>query len=150
MAQVARARLFPFERPFSTIRGCTALATSVRIVRCIRARWPTTKITIRWPLWPPRGDGLVRGQRPRLRFWIARQQDSRRRRRRQSRRHRNKLPLNADWDLDLLKLELGELKDSDFDLSLIGFSDARPMPSALMSSTAFCSLLISTPLSTPD
>jgi len=48
----------------------------------------------------------------------------------------NKLPLNADWDLDLLKLELGELKDSDFDLSLIGFSDARPMPSALMSSSA--------------
>jgi ParB-like chromosome segregation protein Spo0J len=35
----------------------------------------------------------------------------------------NKLPLNAEWDLDLLKLELGELKDGDFDLSLIGFSD---------------------------
>jgi ParB-like nuclease domain len=35
----------------------------------------------------------------------------------------NKLPLNAEWDLDLLKLELGELKDSDFDLGLVGFSD---------------------------
>ncbi len=28
----------------------------------------------------------------------------------------NKLPLNAAWDFDLLKLELGELRDSDFDL----------------------------------
>ena len=37
----------------------------------------------------------------------------------------NKLPLNADWDLDLLKLELGDLKEGDFDLSLIGFSDAE-------------------------
>jgi DNA modification methylase len=35
----------------------------------------------------------------------------------------NKLALNADWDLEALKIELGELKDSDFDFGLIGFSD---------------------------
>jgi DNA modification methylase len=29
----------------------------------------------------------------------------------------------ADWDLDLLPIELAELKDADFDLSLLGFSD---------------------------
>ena len=40
----------------------------------------------RWPLWTPRGDGLVRGQRSRLRFRTARQQASRRRRRRRGRR----------------------------------------------------------------
>lgn len=33
----------------------------------------------------------------------------------------NKLALNAGWDEDLLKLELGELKDLDIDLDLIGF-----------------------------
>lgn len=33
----------------------------------------------------------------------------------------NKLALNADWDNDLLALELGELQEADFDLSLIGF-----------------------------
>src|SRR5450759_4652622 len=37
----------------------------------------------------------------------------------------NKLALNADWDLEALKIELGELKDSDFDFGLIGFSDAE-------------------------
>jgi hypothetical protein len=46
----------------------------------------------------------------------------------------NRLPLNADWDLDLLKLELGELKESDFDLGLIGFSDDEL--SALLAETA--------------
>lgn len=35
----------------------------------------------------------------------------------------NKLALNAGWDNDLLALELGELQGSDFDLSLIGFSE---------------------------
>lgn len=35
----------------------------------------------------------------------------------------NKLALNAGWDEEMLALELGELKDDDFDLSLIGFDD---------------------------
>jgi DNA modification methylase len=35
----------------------------------------------------------------------------------------NKLALNAGWDDDLLRLELGELGLEGFDLSLIGFSD---------------------------
>jgi hypothetical protein len=35
----------------------------------------------------------------------------------------NKLALNAGWDDDMLKIELGELGDLDFDLSLTGFSD---------------------------
>jgi site-specific DNA-methyltransferase (adenine-specific) len=35
----------------------------------------------------------------------------------------NKIALNAGWDEELLKLELQNLKDMDFDLSLIGFSD---------------------------
>jgi len=33
----------------------------------------------------------------------------------------NKLALNAGWDDEMLKVELTELKDLDFDLSLIGF-----------------------------
>lgn len=33
----------------------------------------------------------------------------------------NKLALNAGWDMDLLKLELGNLQEFNFDLSLIGF-----------------------------
>jgi len=33
----------------------------------------------------------------------------------------NQLALNAGWDADLLKLELGELQALDFDLGLIGF-----------------------------
>lgn len=33
----------------------------------------------------------------------------------------NKLALNAGWDVDLLKIELGDLKSLDFDLSLTGF-----------------------------
>lgn len=37
----------------------------------------------------------------------------------------NKLALNADWDYGLLKAELETLKENDFDLSLIGFSDAE-------------------------
>ena len=35
----------------------------------------------------------------------------------------NKLALNASWDEELLRLELGDLQMEDFDLSLIGFSD---------------------------
>src|SRR5580700_11360054 len=34
----------------------------------------------------------------------------------------NKLALNAGWDDDLLKIELGDLQAFDFDLGLIGFS----------------------------
>lgn len=37
----------------------------------------------------------------------------------------NKLALNAGWDEELLKLELNDLKDLDFDLDLIGFNDAE-------------------------
>jgi len=33
----------------------------------------------------------------------------------------NQLALNAGWDNDLLKLELAELKELDFDIDLIGF-----------------------------
>jgi DNA modification methylase len=35
----------------------------------------------------------------------------------------NKLALNAGWDDDLLRLELGDLRDVGFDLDLVGFSD---------------------------
>lgn len=34
----------------------------------------------------------------------------------------NKLALNAGWDMELLALELGELRDQGFDLDLTGFS----------------------------
>jgi len=34
----------------------------------------------------------------------------------------NKTALNSSWDLELLKVELDDLKSTDFDLSLIGFS----------------------------
>lgn len=37
----------------------------------------------------------------------------------------NKLALNAGWDEDLLTLELGALKDLDFDLELTGFDVAE-------------------------
>lgn len=37
----------------------------------------------------------------------------------------NKLALNAGWDEEMLALELGELKEEDFDLSLIGFDEAE-------------------------
>ena len=35
----------------------------------------------------------------------------------------NKLALDAGWDYDLLKLELEELNDLDFDITLTGFDD---------------------------
>lgn len=35
----------------------------------------------------------------------------------------NKLALNAEWDTELLKLELLDLKNLDFDLELLGFSE---------------------------
>ena len=37
----------------------------------------------------------------------------------------NKLALNAGWDDEMLRLELGELGLEGFDLSLIGFSEAE-------------------------
>lgn len=33
----------------------------------------------------------------------------------------NKLALNAGWDLDMLKIEIGDLQDMGFDLNLLGF-----------------------------
>lgn len=35
----------------------------------------------------------------------------------------NKLALNADWDINLLKIEFNRLEDMNFDLSLTGFDD---------------------------
>ncbi len=35
----------------------------------------------------------------------------------------NKLALNSSWDEEMLGLELSQLKDEDFDLGLIGFTD---------------------------
>lgn len=35
----------------------------------------------------------------------------------------NKLALNAGWDEEMLGVEIGALKDEDFDLGLLGFSD---------------------------
>ena len=35
----------------------------------------------------------------------------------------NKLALNAGWDMKLLSLEMGDLKDDGFDLSLLGFDN---------------------------
>lgn len=37
----------------------------------------------------------------------------------------NQLALNAGWDLDLLRLELGALRDEGFDLDLVGFDVAE-------------------------
>ena len=37
----------------------------------------------------------------------------------------NKLALNAGWDDEMLKVELGELSDLDFDLSLTGFDEGE-------------------------
>ena len=37
----------------------------------------------------------------------------------------NKLALNAGWDYEMLRVEFGELRDLDFDLSLTGFDDSE-------------------------
>jgi hypothetical protein len=37
----------------------------------------------------------------------------------------NKLTLNAEWDLGQLAIEIAELRASDFDISLIGFSESE-------------------------
>src|ERR1700681_3319221 len=37
----------------------------------------------------------------------------------------NKLTLNAEWDLEKLAIEIAELRASDFDISLIGFSESE-------------------------
>lgn len=37
----------------------------------------------------------------------------------------NRIPLNAGWDLDVLRAELVELNASDFDADTLGFSDAE-------------------------
>ena len=37
----------------------------------------------------------------------------------------NRLALNAGWDDEMLSIELSDLKGADFDLSLLGFSDAE-------------------------
>lgn len=37
----------------------------------------------------------------------------------------NQLALNADWDNDLLKIELADLSEAAFDLGLTGFSDEQ-------------------------
>jgi ParB-like chromosome segregation protein Spo0J len=39
----------------------------------------------------------------------------------------NKLALNAEWDYEMLKIELGDLEALDFDLSVIGFDDEETM-----------------------
>jgi 3'-phosphoadenosine 5'-phosphosulfate sulfotransferase (PAPS reductase)/FAD synthetase len=63
----------------------------------------------------------------------------------------NKLALNADWDEELLELELTDLKALDFDLNLIGFDDKeleklflvapeKPEPIAIQKSADLTSL----------
>src|ERR1700730_12397735 len=37
----------------------------------------------------------------------------------------NQLTLNGEWDLDRLAIEIAELRASDFDISLIGFSESE-------------------------
>ncbi|KHE07008.1 ParB/Srx family N-terminal domain-containing protein [Citrobacter braakii] len=37
----------------------------------------------------------------------------------------NRLPMNAGWDVELLKLEIAELLDADFDISLTGFNQTE-------------------------
>jgi ParB-like chromosome segregation protein Spo0J len=37
----------------------------------------------------------------------------------------NKLALNASWDVDMLTMEVDALREDDFDMSLLGFSEAE-------------------------
>ncbi|ENC7540347.1 ParB N-terminal domain-containing protein, partial [Salmonella enterica subsp. enterica serovar Brandenburg] len=37
----------------------------------------------------------------------------------------NRLPMNAGWDVELLKLEVADLLDADFDISLTGFNQTE-------------------------
>lgn len=37
----------------------------------------------------------------------------------------NKLALNAGWDIEMLRIEIGDLSDLDFDVSLTGFTAAE-------------------------
>lgn len=37
----------------------------------------------------------------------------------------NKLALNASWDVDMLAMEVDALREDDFDLTLLGFSEAE-------------------------
>ena len=37
----------------------------------------------------------------------------------------NKLAMNAGWDMELLKLEISELKDMDFDTDILGFDPSE-------------------------
>jgi len=37
----------------------------------------------------------------------------------------NRLALNADWDAEMLSVEIADLQGSDFDISLLGFDDAE-------------------------
>lgn len=47
----------------------------------------------------------------------------------------NQLALNAGWDAEMLKVEIAELVDADFDLGLLGFDDA--MLQTLMNEPSF-------------
>jgi Transposase DDE domain group 1 len=62
----------------------------------------------RQPLWPPRGEGLVRGQWSRLRLRVAGQQASRRRRRSSGRRYPHSP--RAGTDTNLARLRADELR----------------------------------------
>ncbi|MDH3325154.1 MAG: ParB/Srx family N-terminal domain-containing protein [Gammaproteobacteria bacterium] len=37
----------------------------------------------------------------------------------------NKLALNAGWDFDMLRIEIEDLKEMDFDIDLLGFDDSE-------------------------
>jgi len=43
----------------------------------------------------------------------------------------NKLALNAGWDMDILGLEIEELKNCDFEIELLGFDESELVKSAI-------------------
>ena len=43
----------------------------------------------------------------------------------------NKLALNAGWDMDILGLEIEELKNCDFEIELLGFDESELAKSAI-------------------